>query len=54
MEGGWSLPQKDLGGQKGGRALQVNLKRMPGLLKLPIWLQLSGDLALVTAFLVST
>jgi len=51
MEGGWRIPpQKDLGGQRGGRALQ---KWMPGLLKLPISLQLFGDLALVTAFLVS-
>jgi hypothetical protein len=54
MEGGWSLPQKDLRRQKEGRALQVSLQRMPGLLKLPIWLLLSGDLALGTAFLVST
>jgi len=51
MEGGWRLPQKDLGEQKEGRALRIGLKGMPGLLKLPIWLQLFGDLDLGTAFL---
>ena len=52
MEGGWRIPpQKDLGGQRGGRALQ---KQIPGLSKLPILLQLYGDLVLGTAFLVST
>ena len=54
MEGGWRLPQKDLGEQKEGRALQISVKQMPGLLKLPIWLQLFGDSDLGTAFLGST